>query len=212
MLLEANPDEPGLGTSGQALPGQPLLPDLLVFRELAREQQLGRVVGKSSDDNRLDHALGKSLAQPTKVFLEPAHHDRLEVRGLDLHAADEALGVEDAHQRIGSEQRRVIEALAPYTRPAGVVEDAGVKLMLPEHDRLAALSIIVDAGSRDERSVAVLRRRLNILDQPATLPHMNQLTQVLAPIPKPARSIPLSNSSFGIANLPPIVNQARRGV
>ena len=49
--------------------------------------------------DRLDDAFGKGMSEAAQVFLEPADHDRLQLLGLDVDAAGEALRIEDFEQR-----------------------------------------------------------------------------------------------------------------
>ena len=66
---------------------------------MAARRSSGASGGQAIDLNGLDDALGKGLAKPAEVFLEPADHDRLQLFGLDVDAPGEALRIEDFEQR-----------------------------------------------------------------------------------------------------------------
>jgi hypothetical protein len=108
-----------------------------VLVEQAREFELGRRVGQAVDvdlDDLADGELARRLAQ---VALEAAHHHGVELLGrLDLFAANEALRVEDLHQRregVGvpvvrrrREEELVVEARRDLAQHAGHLGVDGV--------------------------------------------------------------------------------------
>lgn len=60
--------------------------------------------------------------------------------------------------------------------PAGILDDAGVELVLPEHRDLLALRVVVDAGGTHKGRLAELPRLFDTLDEPPALTEMDELS------------------------------------
>jgi hypothetical protein len=62
------------------------------------EPQLRGIRRQARDVDRVDNSLREWMTEAPKVFLEPSHHDRLQLLGLDVNAAGEPLWIEDFEQ------------------------------------------------------------------------------------------------------------------
>ncbi len=98
-LLQPDPDEFRPGPPARRFSRQASTAQLAVVGELCGEHQFRRGLGQAVDDDGLDNALGKALSAAAQILLQTADHDRFELRRLDLLAADEALRIENFHQR-----------------------------------------------------------------------------------------------------------------
>ena len=98
-LLESDDEEACCGLGATRCGGEARLPRRAVFVEEAGEDQLGSVVGETVDRNAHDFTLREAALDGADVLLETPHHDLLERLGPELHAAGEAVGVEQLQQR-----------------------------------------------------------------------------------------------------------------
>jgi|HubBroStandDraft_6_1064221.scaffolds.fasta_scaffold1092073_2 hypothetical protein len=76
----------------------PLHAEGAIFGQLPGKQQFRRVAGQPLQNDRLDLAGRKGMAQPAQIGLEPSHHDGLKVFRPHLDAASEPLGIEHLQQ------------------------------------------------------------------------------------------------------------------
>ena len=75
----------------------------------------------------------------------------------------------------GRELPRRVEALGGEVRPAFILEDQPVELVVPEDGQGLSLGIVVSAGEPDDRRLASLLGLDDLLDQPPPGAHLNQL-------------------------------------
>jgi hypothetical protein len=98
-LLQADPNEFGLGPATRRLDTEEVASQIAGSRKLCSQHKLWGILGQPGNDDRLDAPLGKFLSEPAEILFEPAHHHRVELRRFDRHATNEALRVKDFHQR-----------------------------------------------------------------------------------------------------------------
>jgi hypothetical protein len=124
-------------------------------------------------DQQVDPGQLERLAQGLQlVGIEP---DAGAERRLEEAGVGGGDGVPANRAGVGGEELGIIEPLTPDPGPAGIGDDMGVKLMLPQERGTLTLGIVVDAGRRHQRCVAFASRRLDRLDEPPPLPRVNQL-------------------------------------
>jgi hypothetical protein len=106
---------------------------------------------------------GEGLAQGLELVvldLDAGAVRSLEEVGVGCGDAAPAQGVE-----IGGEQLGAVEAAGGDAIPRGAAEHAGVELVLPEDLEGITLGVVLEAGEAQERGVAGLRRRDDLVDE-----------------------------------------------
>src|SRR6185437_420095 len=97
-LLEAHDEQARRGLRAASGTGEASFACLAVFIQKSGQHQLRCVVRKVVDRNADNVALWESTLHRADVFLEPPYHDLPERLRADLHAACEAIGVEQLQQ------------------------------------------------------------------------------------------------------------------
>ena len=97
--------------------------------------------------------------------LERLHLDAGPVRRLEQLGVGRGDATPTHRVQIGGEAFGVVEPARGYGSPTTVVNDLGIRFVLPEHMGLLAEGVVFEAGEVDEGGVTRSRRQGDVLDQ-----------------------------------------------
>ena len=124
-------------------------------------------------DEKVDARQPEGLAQ--RLHLVGVNADSGPERRLEEARVGRGDAVPAQRVKEGRELPRRVEALGGQVRPAFVLEDLPVELVVPEDGQGLSLRIVVGATEPDDERLARTLRLEDLLDQPPPGAHLDQL-------------------------------------